>query len=280
MIKKLLFVIAFLGNGFAFSQNQKLKDEQINECSGLVVSSLSDHLMWVHNDSGDKSRIYLINDKGNTIATYNFGKEVRDCEDIALAYHKNEASDIFIGDIGDNKAERPYIRVFKFKEPDVKITSGKELKIAKVEELKFKYPNGARDAECLMVDTRDQKIYIISKREDSVGVYSAPLNSKAGSIITLKKEADLFFDAPKVSKWVTGGDISRNGKVVVVKTYINIYYWDRGENETIPECLKRAYIGLPYKPEGQGEAVGLTRSGRYYYSIPEGKFAEITFKAI
>ncbi|MFC5282717.1 hypothetical protein [Pedobacter alpinus] len=279
-MKKLLLIIVLFVNGFAFSQNQKLKDDNINECSGIAVSTLSDHLMWVHNDSGDNSRIFLIDDKGNTVATYNFNKEVKDCEDIAISYQNGGNSKIFVGDIGDNKAARPYISIFKLTEPDVKITSKKELKICDVEELKFKYPNGSRDAECLMVDKRDQKIYIISKREDSVGVYSAPLNSKAGLIITLKKEAELFFNAPKVSKWVTAGDISRDGKVVVVKTYINIYYWDRKENETIPECIKRAYIGLPYKPEGQGEAVGLTRSGRFYYSIPEGKFAEITFKAI
>lgn len=262
------------------AQNPKLKDSRINECSGLAVSSLSDHLLWTHNDSGDESRLFLIDDKGNTISTYNFQKQVRDCEDIALYYQKDGKSQLFIGDIGDNKAERPFISVYKFTEPDVRLSSQEEIQIKEVTELQFKYPDGARDAECLMVDNQDQKLYIISKREDSVGVYSAPLQSKAGKIIILKKEATLFFNAPKISKWVTAGDISRDGKVVVVKTYTNIFYWDRKPNETIPQCLKRPYIGLPYKPEGQGEAVALTRSGRYYYSVPEGKHAEITFKKI
>lgn len=263
-----------------FAQNQQLKNPEIDECSGLVVSSKSDHLMWVHNDSGDTSRFFLIDDKGNTLAIYNYNKDVIDCEDIALQYNPNGKSKLFIGDIGDNRAKRDHISVFIMDEPNVDLISKSAIKIKEVEELKFQYPDGPRDAECLLVDSRDQKIYIVSKREDSVGVYSAPLNSKPGKMITLKKEETLFFDAPKKSKWVVAGDISRNGDEVVIKTYINIYYWDRRTNETIPQCLKRAYIGLPYRPEVQGEAVGLTRSGRYYYTIPEGKFAEITFTKI
>nr|WP_294895868.1 hypothetical protein [uncultured Pedobacter sp.] len=265
---------------FGFAQNQRLKNPDIDECSGLVVSSKSDHLMWVHNDSGDVSRFFLIDDKGNTLATYNYNKDVVDCEDIALQYLPNGKSRIFIGDIGDNHAKRDYISVYIMNEPNVSLVSKAEIKIKDVKQLKFAYPDGPRDAECLLVDNRDQKIYIVSKREDSVGVYSTPLNSKPGKIITLKKETTLFFDAPRGSKWVTAGDISRNGDEVVIKTYINIYYWDRRKNETIPQCLNRPYIGLPYKPEVQGEAVGLTRSGRYYYTIPEGKFAEITFTKI
>ncbi|HTN19498.1 MAG TPA: hypothetical protein VL125_03440 [Pelobium sp.] len=279
-MKNILTLIVFLEVCTCFAQNQKLKSSEIDECSGLVVSSKSDHLMWAHNDSGDIARFFLIDDKGNTLATYNYNKEVVDCEDIALQYQPNGKSKLFIGDIGDNYAKRDYISIYVFNEPSVNLVSKFPFKIKALTELKFKYPDGPRDAECLLVDSRDQKIYIVSKRENKVGVYSAPLDSKPGKIITLKKETTLFFDAPIGSKWVVAGDISRDGKEVVIKTYVNIYYWDRHENETLSQCLKQPYIGLPYKPEVQGEAIGLTRSGRYYYTIPEGKFAEITFKKI
>jgi hypothetical protein len=131
-----------------------------------------------------------------------------------------------------------------------------------------------------MIDPLDQKIYIVSKRENSVGLYSAPLSSKVGNIITLKKETTLFFKAPKGAKWITAGDISIDGRVVVIKSYIHIYYWDRRKGETLAQCLKRPYVGLPYKPEQQGEAVGLTHNGRSYYSISEGKYGVINFKRI
>lgn len=279
-MRYLLAVLLALTFGTCLSQSVYLKNPEINECSGLAVSSRSDRLMWVHNDSGDASRLFLLDDKGKTLATYDYQKDVIDCEDIALQYGANGKSKLFIGDIGDNQSKRNYVSIYKFDEPNVNWISKSVIKIKGSEELKFKYPDGPRDAECLLVDTRDQKIYIVSKREDSVGVYSAPLNSKPGKIITLKKELSLFFDAPRGSKWVVAGDIARNGKEVIIKTYVNIYYWDRHDNETVPQCLSRPYIGLPYKPEVQGEAVGLTRSGRYYYTIPEGKFSKITFTKI
>ena len=78
---KVLFVAVFLlQNSYLFAQ--KLQDGRLNEVSGLVVSSKSDELIWVHNDSGDDGRIFLINKKGATQAVYIFAKEVRDCEAI------------------------------------------------------------------------------------------------------------------------------------------------------------------------------------------------------
>lgn len=271
-----LFLIQFIA-GTLTAQN--LKDNRIDELSGLVVSSKSDDLLWVHNDSGDESRIFLINKEGETLSTFNFNKKVIDCEDIAINTNKTGVQ-LFVGDIGDNDAKRPFISVYKFQEPNLSLRGEKEFFIQKVEELRFKYPDGARDAECLMIDPLDQKIYIVSKRENSVGLYSAPLSSKAGNIITLKKETTLYFKAPKGAKWITAGDISIDGKVVVIKSYIHIYYWDRRKGETLAQCLKRPYVGLPYKPEQQGEAVGLTHNGRSYYSISEGKYEVINFKRI
>jgi hypothetical protein len=259
---------------------QKLQDGRLSEVSGLVVSSKNDDLIWVHNDSGDTGRIFLINKNGETQAVYVFADQVIDCEAIAIGTSVNGLKEIFVGDIGDNDAKRPYISIYKFPEPTINIKNNKETALKKVEELKFRYPDGARDAECLMIDPIDQKIYIVSKRENAVGVYSAPLNSKAGKLITLKKETTLFFNAPKSAKWITDGNISMDGKSIMIKSYINIYYWKRRGNETLTQCLKQKLIGLPYQPEPQGEALGFTHDAKHYYSISEGQYAEINYKSI
>lgn len=276
---KFLFFLFFLIQSNSLLA-QKLQDGRLNEVSGLVVSSKSDELIWVHNDSGDNGRIFLINKKGVTQAVYVFAKEVKDCEAIAMGTSKNGLKQIFVGDIGDNDAKRTYISIYKFPEPNFKTKTSKEIIINKVEELKLKYPDGARDAECLMIDPIDQKIYIVSKRENVVGVYSAPLNSKAGKLITLKKETTLFFDAPKSAKWITDGSISMDGKSIMIKSYINIYYWERRGKETLAQCLKQKLIGLPYDPEPQGEALGFTKDAKHYYSISEGKYSNIIYKKI
>lgn len=281
MLRKISFLfiaISFLQSNHLFAQ--KLKDDRLNEVSGLVVSSKNDDLIWVHNDSGDTGRIFLINKNGATQAVYVFADQVIDCEAIAIGTSVNGLREIFVGDIGDNDAKRPYISIYKFTEPTFNIKNNKETALKKVEELKFKYPDGARDAECLMIDPIDQKIYIVSKRENAVGVYSVPLNSKVGKVITLKKETTLFFNAPKSAKWITDGSISLDGKSIMIKSYTNIYYWKRRGKETLTQCLKQKLIGLPYEPEPQGEALGFTHDAKHYYSISEGKYAEINYRSI
>lgn len=277
-IKTLLIIFFILECGQLFAQ--KLRDDRIDECSGLAVSSKNDNLLWVHNDSGDISRVFLINNSGETQAVFNFNAPVIDCEDIALYAPKSAKPQLFVGDIGDNRANRDHISIYKFYEPNLATKSLNEVAVKGVEELKFRYPDGPRDAECLMVDQHDQKIYIISKREDSVGVYSAPLKSSTDKINLLKKEEKLFFPGPPGAKWITAGDISRDGRKVLVKSYMFIFYWNRKPYETIPECLKRSFITLLYKPEPQGEAIGFCRDGKSYYTISEGKFALINWKKI
>lgn len=272
---KNLFIILFLfAVNLSFAQENHLQDAAINELSGLVVSSKSDNLMWVHNDSGDKSYVYLINNAGKKLATINYNKEVRDCEDIALYHPNNQKPLIFVGDIGDNKAKREYISIYKFEEPNTSKIK-KNIEIKNAEEIKLKYPDGARDAECLIIDPIDKNIYIISKREDSVKVYSAPINTAKNKIITLKKEATLFFPGFIHIKWITAGDISRDGKQILVKSYGNIFYWKRNANETFIDAIKKPFKILSYKPETQGEAIGFTNDGKKYYTISEGKGAII-----
>lgn len=260
---------------------QNIKDDRLAETSGISVSSKSDDLIWAHNDSGDASRLFLMHKSGALIAVYNFNKTVIDCEDMSIWHRNKEKSEIFIGDIGDNKGKRPYISIYKFTEPLVgKAAINSEISIRNVKELRFKYPDGARDAECLMVDPIDEKIYIISKREDSVGLYSAPLSSTAAKINTLKKELYLFFPGSGSSKWITAGDISSNGKSVLVKSYVNIFYWQRKANETLVNCLKNKAKALSYIPEKQGEAICFTKDAKHYYTISEGKNAPILYQSV
>ncbi|MBK0382662.1 hypothetical protein I5M32_06775 [Pedobacter sp. SD-b] len=276
-MKYLFFIVSIFAATFSYAQEYHLQDKNINELSGLVVSTKSDDLLWVHNDSGDKSYVYLINNKGEKITTIDYHKDVKDCEDIALYHAKNGKPEIFVGDIGDNKAKREYISLYKFEEPNTHKTKDK-IDIKNAKEIKLKYPDGPKDAECLMIDPLDKKIYIVSKREDSVKVYSAAIDTPPNKPTTLKKEATLFFPGVIHLKWITAGDISRDGTQVLIKSYGNIFYWNRKTNESFIDCIKKPYKIIPYKPEPQGEAIGFTKDAKHFYTISEGKEAVIFYK--
>lgn len=274
----LTFVLICLGQ-CAIAQNTgaKIISAELSELSGLFISK--DNLFFVHNDSGDTSRFFAIDAKGNLVSTLYFKGDasnkhygVTDCEDIAGGPGpvKNKTY-IYLGDIGDNGNNRPYVTVYRFPEPSK--SSGK-MQIAS-EAVQLKYPNGPQDAETLMIDPISKELIIISKRQDTVGIYSASLNFKNKDTVTMKKQGSLFLPGRGLFKYVVSGDISRDGRQIILKTYTDVYYWLRNGKESMSQALQRTPTKLPYKPEPQGEAIGFTPDGKAYYCISEGKNAVI-----
>jgi hypothetical protein len=264
----------------------KLTAEINNETSGLAASSVNKGLLYIHNDSGDTSRFFLIGANGTLKAIYTFKANplikhgVTDCEDIAAGTGPQGKRYVYIGDIGDNNAKRKHIIVYRVKEPKVKHSAGIFAGTVKADPLYLKYPDGPRDAETLMIDPVEKLFYIISKREDSVSVYTAPLLFKGGDTVTLVKRAALFFEGANSGKWICGGDISGDGSGVLVKNYLKVYYWKRKGKEPVWQLLMTPPREMPYKVEQQGEAVGFATDKKGYYTISEGMHPEVYYYTI
>ena len=254
----------------------KLNADINNETSGLAASSVNKGLLYIHNDSGDTSRFFLIGTDGTLKAIYTFKANplikngVTDCEDIAVSTGPKEKSYVYIGDIGDNNAKRKNITVYRIKEPKLKSSTKLFAGHKNADPLYMKYPDGARDAETLMVDPVEKLFYIISKREDSVSVYTAPLLFKPNDTVTLIQRCTLFFEGGNNGKWISGGNISKDGSQVLVKSYLNVFYWKRKNKEPLWQLLMTPPRKMPYKLEQQGEAIDFAAKGNGYYTISEG----------
>jgi hypothetical protein len=280
---KSLFILFFLGGSLLSNAQDpaRLKSIELNEVSGLVLSR--NNTMYVHNDSGDTTRFFAINSGGDLVATIYFKgdpirkiKGVLDCEDIAYGPGPEKGKNyIYLGDIGDNSAMRRYISVYRLPEP------GKLQSVMHVnrELVHLKYPNGPQDAETMMVDPILKELIIVSKRQDTVGIYSTPLSFKDGDTVKLQKTGSLFLPRgiTPASKYITAGDISADGKQILLKTYQNVYYWQRQGSEPVNQTLSRKPIQLPYIRERQGESIGFTPDGKGYYCISEGVNAVIYY---
>ena len=95
--------------------------------------------------------------------------------------------------------------------------------------------------------------------------------------LTMTKRASLFFPGFKPFKWITAGDISKDGQQVLLKSYEKVFYWRREPHEHIWDTMVRKPEELPYKTEKQGEAIGFTPDGKGYYTTSEGVFAPIYY---
>lgn len=259
----------------------------MDELSGLIVSRRQPGILYVHNDSGDSSRFFAIGTDASLKAIFYFKGEkslaplgVRDVEDITMGPGPDSGADyIYLGDIGDNHRRRKYITIYRIKEPVIGSNT-----FVDAAPLYLHYPDGARDAETLMADPIDRRLYIVSKREDSVIVYSTSLDFKPGDTVTLTRHTRLFFPGYGTDKWITAGDVSPGGDQVLLKSYVGVFYWQRRyrvgadsskQAEPLWQTLRRQPVIQPYSPEKQGEAIGFSRDGKGFYTISEGRYPRL-----
>ncbi|MDQ3190561.1 MAG: hypothetical protein M3Q58_03120 [Bacteroidota bacterium] len=243
-----------------------LENPEINEASGMVVSRSNPDLIWIHNDSKDKSRLFLIDYNGKDKGSFNVkNAENRDWEDIAIGPGPIKGINyIYVADIGDNDSNYDIKYIYRFPEPNL---NGLEFpvksKIKNAEKISFQFPDGNKDAETLMVDPYSKDIYIVSKREAAVNIYLLPYPQSINEVITIKHIGTIDIQQ------AVAGDISEDGKEILIKTYSNIYYWSRKEKQTVEQTLKKTPKRLPYYIEPQGEAVAWKVDGTGYFTVSE-----------
>lgn len=251
-----------------FSNRQALgsiDNPAINEASGLVASWAHTGYFWTHNDSGDKARIFLIDDSAHHKATYYLqGISAYDWEDIGMMERGGHRY-LLIGDIGDNRGERPYVQLHVVKEPDIpaETSAADSLPIEDVHSFSLRYEDGPRDAESLFFDPIDERLYVISKRELEVGIYETELPEWPVDTLILRKVGVL------PHTFITSAAIRADGTELLIKHLLKVFYWKRKPGETISDMLSRPATVQPYQPEPQGEAIAFAQDGSGYYTISE-----------
>jgi hypothetical protein len=258
----------------SFNEAQDLgviENTTIKEASGIVASYKNKGLLWTHNDSGDNNRIYSMDANGKgTREFYLEGANNRDWEAIGMATFP-EGSFIYVGDIGDNNANYSDYIIYRVLEPEITASTPKTNTLKNVQKISYKYPDGARDAEAILIDQSTKDIFIISKREDKKRLYRLPFPQSYTQTITAEfvQELTTFSTGSGQQAYLTDGNVSADNQEIILKSYFQIFHWRRATNETIPNALKRNPTIIPYGLEPQGEGVCFAQDGSGYYTISE-----------
>lgn len=243
------------------------------ELSGLAASPDQPGVLWTHNDSGDRPRVFALRADGSVAADLDVpGAQALDWEDIAIGPQPGGGRALYIADIGDNNAQRDAVEVYRVPEPRVPATGT----TASAVRLRLRYPDGPHDAETLLVDPRSGELAIVTKSfSGQSGVYVARARAAAdGTTITLRRTGMLEFG---VGGLATGGSVSADGRVVAVRTYTGIVAWARRPGASLAATFRRAPCRgrVALGGEGQGEALALSRDGHAFLTVPEGGGATI-----
>jgi hypothetical protein len=236
----------------------------IDEASGLAASASMPGYLWTIQDSGQPNSLYLISQDGKNIKEFKVsGTANRDWEEVALGPGpEGNLNYIYIGDIGNNNSPIANENVI-YRIPEIGEINGSfnETSLAKIT---FSYPDGAKDAEAMIVDPVTKDIFIISKEMERAVVYRLAYPQSLTSTIIGERIGTI----PNVA-FTTGGSISADGNEILVRNYFSAFYWTRKDRETVGQVLLRAAKPLMIATEPQGEAICFDRGSKGFYSLSE-----------
>lgn len=249
---------------------------ELAEASGLVASQSNPGYFWTINDSGNGADVFLVDQKMEIILTCKLsGITNRDWEDVAIGLDpETKKNYIYVAEIGDNKAEYQFKMIYRFEEPKMGDSTTVNISSEQIQRIVFRLPEGAKDTEALMIDPLKHDIYIISKREMPVHVYSLTYPQSMTDTLVAKPALTLPFTQ------VTAANFSLDGTEVLIKNYDSIYYWSRDTTKTVPQMLATRAKILNYIPEPQGESIAWSLDGSGFYTVSEkvpGRKSDLLF---
>lgn len=239
------------------------------ENSVAVTSVSQPGIVFGFNDSGHRARLYAFDSLGRARGVWELsGASNRDSEaaSIGPCVAGGPAHCLYIGDVGDNDARRPFVTIYRVPEPTVGGNVGDSSPLHVEDRLDLRYPDQPHDVEAMYVSP-DGSVFLITKRRllDSQRrprpalVYRVPSSAwDSSGVVT----AALVDSLPIVPGQVQGGQItdaalSPDGRLLAVRTYSDVFVfamdsltWLPVPGQTARPCSVRAL------DEERGEGIG------------------------
>lgn len=234
------------------------------EASGLAVSRTAPDVLWSHNDSRDRARLYAMDRTGADLGAFDLpGAFAFDWEDLAAGPGPDgTGSYLYVGDIGDNFDIRDgQITVYRVPDTDPGSIDGS---FEEVVPIPYRYPDGtSHNAEAMFVDPVEPAIYFVTKGTSEAFIYKGSL-APSGDENNLEQVGALFLDAE-----VSGGDISWDGSVIALRGYTTVWMWSRDSGTTVADAFASEPCIAPSPEEEQGESIAFEREFAYW-TVSEG----------
>ena len=222
---------------------------ELYEGSGIAASRKTPGRFWAHNDSGEPV-LFALDRSGKVTGKVRLsGAAVEDWEAVTVGPCAS-GSCIFVGDIGDNDAERTRITVYRVAEPG---NTSEGVHTAEV--FHASYPDGPHDAESLLV-AADGRLHIVTKGDTGpVALYRFPSELRTGSTMRLERVGGARGAAtvPQNDR-ITDGDVSPNGQWVALRSTATLTFY-RAADLFAGNWREAGRVALGSLGEAQGEGV-------------------------
>lgn len=242
-----------------------MQDARLTEASGLAVSG---ERFFMVNDGGDALEVYVVDPQCRIETVLTAPVDPYDVEDLARA----EDGTLWLADTGDNELARDTVALHALREDGQSAL------------FRFTYPDGAHDAEALLLDPSGRPFLVTKDPFGRSGVYT-PAGSPAPERSTpLEWVLDLQFNptgsaggpvGPLGQLLVTGGAVSPDGTLAALRTYTDAYVYDVVDGD-VPAALAGTPTRIPLPPAPQGEAISFAANGVDLLVTSEGSPFDVT----
>lgn len=190
----------------------------LKEVSGNEIIANS-NLIWMHNDSGNKSELFGVNLQGKIEKVVKVNAKNRDWEDIT----SDKKGNLYIGDFGNNNQKRKKLSILKIANQD--LLNSEEVEVQKIS---FEYPklNAKKkvffDAEAFFYHQNYFYILTKSRKKKNLGktlLFKVP--NKIGKHVA--EFISEFTFCNQLDCRITSADISKDGKKVVLLNHNAIF---------------------------------------------------------
>lgn len=237
---------------------------EIDESSGVAVSLRHPGVLWTHNDAG--STLFAVDEDGALLGKWPVRPRTRDWEEVAVAACADGGSCLYVSDLGDNYEERSSARLMRIAEPDPAAAQD----TLNPEVFPVRLPDGPRDIEALLVLPGERILVVTKGRNDPVTVYRYPGALRPDTVVL--DEVQRLSDGPRIlPRQVTGGAVSPRGRVVALRTYESLQFYEVQSDTLVP--LDGGLVNLRTLREGQGEGVAIGLDGKVVLTSERGPIA-------
>ncbi len=225
----------------------------LREVSGTEVL-INSSFIWMINDSGNSSNLFGVDKQGTIQKVLKINAKNHDWEDLA----SDEKGNLYIGDFGNNSNTRKNLRILKVASSDLKKDK------AKAEIIEFKFENQrdfppkksqlSFDAEAFFYFQDHFYIFTKSRIPEKYGqtfLYKIPAKKGKYKAKCIGK----FFNGKENSSWITGADISNDGKTVALLSQKNVLIFS---NFTGDDFFSGSLKIIPFIKQTQKEGVCFT----------------------
>jgi hypothetical protein len=243
----------------------QITDPRLPEVSGLVA--LGDRVLAM-NDGGDQVAVHLLDAACQVIDVHTAAVDPYDPEDLAVAADGT----VWLADTGDNNATRTTVALLALRTDG---TTGV---------YRLAYPDGAHDAEALLL-APDGTPYLVTKEVlGASGVYSPASPLVDGGTAALARVAGVTMtltgtEGGPVGRagqlLVTGGAVSADGRRLALRTYTDAHVWSLA-GEDVVGALAADPVTIPLPPSPQGEAISFSADGLALLVASEGLPSDLT----